>query len=60
MGPLTSMFSQNRGAPGVLPVTVKQIREAFDSAGDKSSLLLDGVDATNVKPLNLLFVYGSF
>ncbi|XP_064984236.1 replication protein A 32 kDa subunit A-like isoform X2 [Musa acuminata AAA Group] len=49
-----SGFSKNRGAPGVLPVTVKQIREAFDSAGDKSSLLLDGVDATNIRLLGLV------
>ncbi|URE42925.1 Replication protein [Musa troglodytarum] len=49
-----SGFSKNRGAPGVLPVTMKQIREAFDSAGDKSSLLLDGVDATNIRLLGLV------
>lgn len=43
---------QNRDAPGTIPVTVKNIIEASQSADDKSNfLLLPGVDISNVNSI---------
>ncbi|XP_038974489.1 replication protein A 32 kDa subunit B-like [Phoenix dactylifera] len=44
-----STFSKSRGAQGVLPLTVKQISEAYHSNDDKSNFVVDGVDASNVR-----------
>ncbi|KAG6485281.1 hypothetical protein ZIOFF_053815 [Zingiber officinale] len=49
-----SGFSKNRGATGLLPLTVKQISAAFDAADDKSSIKVDGADATNIRLLGLV------
>ncbi|WOL05348.1 replication protein A 32 kDa subunit A-like [Canna indica] len=49
-----SSISKNRGASGVIPLTVKQISEALEFADDKSSLKVDGVDATNIRLLGLV------
>lgn len=46
---LLSLFClQSRGAPIVLPLTVKQISEAYHSNDDKSNFVIDGADASNV------------
>lgn len=39
---------QNREAQGLLPLTVKQIREAFQASDDKANFLIDGVSVNNV------------
>lgn len=49
-----SGFSKSRVAQGILPLTVKQISEAYDSSDDKSNFVVDGVDATNVKLLGIM------
>ncbi|KAJ6799972.1 replication protein A 32 kDa subunit A-like [Iris pallida] len=46
--------SKSRSVHPVLPLTVKQISEAFNSNDDKSNLVVDGVDATNVKLLGMV------
>ncbi|XP_020596086.1 replication protein A 32 kDa subunit B-like [Phalaenopsis equestris] len=47
-------FSKSRASQGILPLTVKQISEAYDSNDDKSNFVVDGVDATNVKLLGIM------
>nr|XP_029123499.1 replication protein A 32 kDa subunit A isoform X2 [Elaeis guineensis] len=49
-----SSLSKNRGAPGVFSVTVKQISYAYHSSDDKSSFVIDGVDATNFRLLGMV------
>lgn len=49
-----SGFSKSRAGQGILPLTVKQISEAYDSNDDKSNFVVDGVDATNVKLLGIM------
>ncbi|KAL5549169.1 hypothetical protein UlMin_004400 [Ulmus minor] len=40
---------KNRDVQSLLPLTVKQINDAFISGNEKSEFLIDGVDANNVK-----------
>ncbi|KAL1563362.1 replication protein A 32 kDa subunit A-like isoform X2 [Salvia divinorum] len=47
--------AKNREAQGLLPLTVKQIREAFQASDDKANILIDGVSVNNVKLVGLLF-----
>ncbi|XP_061361724.1 replication protein A 32 kDa subunit B [Gastrolobium bilobum] len=48
-GPDTSFLSsKNRDAQSLLPLTVKQINDAFHSSDDKTNLIIDGVDVNNV------------
>lgn len=49
-----SGFSKARVAQGILPLTVKQISQAYDTNDDKSNFVIDGVDATNVKLLGIM------
>lgn len=49
-----SSFSKSRGGQGVLPLTVKQISEAYHLNDDKSNFAVDGMDATNVKLLGIV------
>lgn len=49
-----SSFSKSRSGQGVLPLTVKQISEAYHSNDDKSNFAVDGVDATNVKMVGIV------
>ncbi|KAK7388521.1 hypothetical protein VNO78_23339 [Psophocarpus tetragonolobus] len=42
------MPSKNRDAQSLLPLTVKQIYDAFQSSDDKTNLIVDGVDINNV------------
>ncbi|KAK1269647.1 Replication protein A 32 kDa subunit A [Acorus gramineus] len=46
--------AKSRGTQGVLPLTVKQISEAFHSSDDKSGFVVDGVDASNVRLLGMV------
>lgn len=39
---------QNRDVQTLLPLTVKQIKDAFVSANEKSEFVIDGVDVNNV------------
>ncbi|XP_054781606.1 replication protein A 32 kDa subunit B isoform X2 [Prosopis cineraria] len=41
-------YSKNRDAQSLLPLTVKQINDAFQSSDDKSNMIIDGVDVNNV------------
>lgn len=43
---------QSRGELGLLPLTVKQISDAYLSSDDKSNFMIDGVDANIVWFLN--------
>ncbi|KAK7329782.1 hypothetical protein VNO77_23961 [Canavalia gladiata] len=48
-GPDSSFFpSKNRDAQSLLPLTVKQINDAFQSSDDKTNLIIDGVDVNNI------------
>ncbi|KAG8376797.1 hypothetical protein BUALT_Bualt09G0101300 [Buddleja alternifolia] len=47
--------AKNRDAQGLLPLTVKQISEAFQASDDKANFLIDGVDVNNVKLVGMLF-----
>lgn len=51
---------QNRDAQSLLPLTIKQINDAFQSSDEKSNMIIDGVDVNNVSSLNqnLLIGYG--
>lgn len=49
-----SSFSKSRGVQGVIPLTVKQISEAYHSNDDKSNFVVDGVEASNVRLLGLV------
>ncbi|CAK9137957.1 unnamed protein product [Ilex paraguariensis] len=40
--------AKSRDSQPLLPLTVKQISEAFQSSDDKSNFLIDGVDVNNV------------
>ncbi|KAF8400290.1 hypothetical protein HHK36_013587 [Tetracentron sinense] len=40
--------AKNRDTQGLLPLTVKQMNEAFLSSDDKSNFVVDGVDVTLV------------
>ncbi|KAK2993500.1 hypothetical protein RJ640_015184 [Escallonia rubra] len=40
--------AKNRDSQPLMPLTVKQIREAFQSSDDKSNFLIDDVDVNNV------------
>uniref|UniRef100_A0A5B7AML7 Putative replication protein A subunit A isoform X1 n=1 Tax=Davidia involucrata TaxID=16924 RepID=A0A5B7AML7_DAVIN len=47
--------AKNRDTQPLLPLTVKQIREAFQSSDDKSNFLIDGVDVNNVTLVGMVF-----
>ncbi|KAK6131588.1 hypothetical protein DH2020_034602 [Rehmannia glutinosa] len=47
--------AKNRDAQALLPLTVKQISEAFQASDDKANFLIDGVDVNNVKLIGMLF-----
>ncbi|XP_041997334.1 replication protein A 32 kDa subunit A-like isoform X2 [Salvia splendens] len=47
--------AKNREAQGLLSLTVKQIRGAFQASDDKANFLADGVDVNSVKLVGLLF-----
>lgn len=44
----SSMMGQSRGTEGLVPVTVKQLSEAYQSGDEKSNFQIDGIDVTNV------------
>ncbi|KAL0309467.1 UNVERIFIED_CONTAM: Replication protein A subunit B, partial [Sesamum radiatum] len=46
---------KNREAQALLPLTVKQISEAFQASDDKGNFLIDGVDVNNVKLVGMLY-----
>ena len=50
------VFLQNRDTQTLIPLTVKQISEAFHSSDDKMNLLVDGVEVNNVGIFLFLFV----
>ncbi|KAK8947787.1 Replication protein A 32 kDa subunit A [Platanthera guangdongensis] len=52
--PADSSLSKVRTAHGVIPLTVKQINDAYQSSDDKYSLAVDGVDVTNVRLVGLV------
>ncbi|KAL0927704.1 hypothetical protein M5K25_001904 [Dendrobium thyrsiflorum] len=52
--PADSSVSKGRTAHGVIPLTVKQISDAYHSSNDKSRIVVDHVDATHVKLLGLV------
>ncbi|KAK4767236.1 hypothetical protein SAY86_014986 [Trapa natans] len=43
-----SSASKSRGTEGLVPVTVKQLSEAYQSGDEKSNFQMDGADVTNV------------
>lgn len=48
--------AKSRDSQGLLlPLTVKQISEAFQASDDKANFLIDGVDVNNVKLVGMLF-----
>ncbi|KAH6802797.1 Replication protein A [Perilla frutescens var. frutescens] len=47
--------AKSRDTQGLLPLTVKQISEAFQASDDKANFLIDGVDVNNVKLVGMLF-----
>lgn len=46
--------SKNRDLQPLVPLTVKQISEAFQSSDDTKNFLIDGVDVNNVKLVGML------
>lgn len=51
------LYSQNRDSQTLLPLSVKQISEAFQSSDDKTNFLIDGVDVNNV---SLSYTHGFY
>lgn len=51
---------QNRDAQSLLPLTIKQIKDAVQSNDDKTNLIIDGVDVNNVRLFNLNLVNRSW
>lgn len=49
----SSLF-KGRTVHGVIPLTVKQISDAYNSRDDKTSLTVDGVDVTHVRLMGLV------
>ncbi|XP_072968340.1 replication protein A 32 kDa subunit A-like [Typha angustifolia] len=49
-----STVSKSRGATSTLPVTVKQISDAYQSSDDKSNFAIDGVSDTNIRLVGLV------
>ncbi|KAM7469240.1 hypothetical protein LguiA_007423 [Lonicera macranthoides] len=47
--------AKSRDTQVLLPLTVKQINESFQSSDDKSNFLIDGVDVNNVKLVGMVF-----
>ncbi|PIN06588.1 Single-stranded DNA-binding replication protein A (RPA), medium (30 kD) subunit [Handroanthus impetiginosus] len=47
--------AKNRDTQALLPLTVKQISEAFQASDDKANFLIDGVDVNNVKLVGMLY-----
>lgn len=59
---LINVFSlrvQSRDNHGLIPLTVKQISEAYHSGEEKSNFVINGSDVTNVL-LILRFIYICF
>ncbi|PKA59243.1 Replication protein A 32 kDa subunit A [Apostasia shenzhenica] len=52
--PTDSTLSKNRASHGVLPLTVKQIKDAYQSSEDKSTLFVDGIGIPNVCLLGIV------
>ncbi|CAK9329845.1 unnamed protein product [Citrullus colocynthis] len=46
--------AKNRDVQALLPLTVKQINDAFLSSDDKSNFVIDGVDVNNVKLVGMV------
>ncbi|KAG6587750.1 Replication protein A 32 kDa subunit B, partial [Cucurbita argyrosperma subsp. sororia] len=46
--------AKNRDVQSLLPLTVKQINDAFLSSGDQSNFVIDGVDVNNVKLVGMV------
>lgn len=51
----SSSVSKNRETQGLLPLTVRQISEAFSSSSENSNFVIDGVDVNNVTLVGILF-----
>ncbi|XP_020113245.1 replication protein A 32 kDa subunit A-like [Ananas comosus] len=49
-----SSSSKNRGATPRPPVTLKRLIEAYQSSDDKSSVVVDGINATNFRIVGLV------
>jgi replication factor A2 len=47
--------AKNRDTQPLLPLTVKQINQAFQATDDKSNFIIDGVDVNNVTLVGMLF-----
>ncbi|EOA27593.1 hypothetical protein CARUB_v10023731mg, partial [Capsella rubella] len=50
----SSSAAKNREFQGLVPVTVKQITECFQSGGEKSGLVINGISLTNVSLVGLV------
>ncbi|GLT76676.1 hypothetical protein SLA2020_483210 [Shorea laevis] len=53
--PASSTPSKSRDSQGLIPVTVKQISESYQSGDEKSNFVINGVDVTNVTVVGMLF-----
>ncbi|KAI8565824.1 hypothetical protein RHMOL_Rhmol03G0291400 [Rhododendron molle] len=47
--------AKNRDTQPLLPLTVKQISQAFQATDDKSNFIIDGVDVNNVTLVGMVF-----
>ncbi|XP_057501123.1 replication protein A 32 kDa subunit B-like isoform X2 [Actinidia eriantha] len=47
--------AKNRDIQSLVPLTVKQISQAFQSSDDKSSFLIDGIDVNNATLVGMVF-----
>ncbi|KFK32630.1 hypothetical protein AALP_AA6G268400 [Arabis alpina] len=50
----SSSTTKNRDFQGLVPVTVKQITEASQSSGEKSGIVISGIELTNVSLVGLV------
>ncbi|CAE6006506.1 unnamed protein product [Arabidopsis arenosa] len=50
----SSSTAKNREFQGLVPVTVKQITECFQTSGEKSGLVINGISLTNVSLVGLV------
>ncbi|KAA3486288.1 replication protein A 32 kDa subunit A-like isoform X1 [Gossypium australe] len=55
LGGSTPSSARIRDMQGLVPATVKQISEASQSGGEKSSFIIDGVDVANVTVVGMVF-----
>ncbi|KAF7147632.1 hypothetical protein RHSIM_Rhsim03G0264700 [Rhododendron simsii] len=51
----SSSAAKNRDTQPLLPLTVKQISQAFQATDDKSNFIIDGVDVNNVTLVGMVF-----